>query len=388
MHRSGPVPLPSPQCPVCHHAADCSCRTALPAPRYGNFDMMLDHTFRFLSPVPHLARAVRLGDSWCPFDAYWCLQSDVINHSRLQGMLGSSGKLAPQCPSWACNGLLAADPATNPDFAAWSKGKGHSDVPPTCHLCRNDFSFTQTCDKTIKKPPRDSSGCLVKTTRTLGPNLSLSRCAISPSLRGRVRAACHAHVALPCSHPLILSSSSFSVFVNYCDGLSFTGDRDEPVPDPTTKSPLYFRGKRNLEAVRAATSSRFLSHCTRRGAVVPTALPIRPLLHSRPCWRFPMSSVLLVPGTSVSIILLDRLRPPKATRKPTRFPVVCGLALPPVTYPIAALPGWCAVAVLLCVGSRCARCQPRPPACEADHHLWELRGWAHGLPSPRPDRGE
>jgi hypothetical protein len=46
------------------------------------------------------------------------------------------------------------------------------------------------------------------------------------------------------------------VFVNYCDGLSFTGDRTEPVVDPSTNASIYFRGKRNLEAVIDALTSQ------------------------------------------------------------------------------------------------------------------------------------
>ena len=39
------------------------------------------------------------------------------------------------------------------------------------------------------------------------------------------------------------------VFVNYCDGLSFTGDRDEPVPTGFGGQQIWLRGKRILRAV-------------------------------------------------------------------------------------------------------------------------------------------
>jgi len=43
--------------------------------------------------------------------------------------------------------------------------------------------------------------------------------------------------------------------VNYCDGLSFTGDRDEPVPTGYGGQQIWLRGKRNLEAVFAALAA-------------------------------------------------------------------------------------------------------------------------------------
>lgn len=42
------------------------------------------------------------------------------------------------------------------------------------------------------------------------------------------------------------------VFVNYCDGLSFTGDRDDPVPTGFGGQQIWLRGKRILRAVLAA----------------------------------------------------------------------------------------------------------------------------------------
>ena len=43
--------------------------------------------------------------------------------------------------------------------------------------------------------------------------------------------------------------------MNYCDGLSFTGDRDDPVVEPSTNTTLYFRGKRILTAVLDALAT-------------------------------------------------------------------------------------------------------------------------------------
>ena len=40
--------------------------------------------------------------------------------------------------------------------------------------------------------------------------------------------------------------------MNYCDGLSFTGDRDDPVPTGVGGQQIWLRGKRNLQAVFAA----------------------------------------------------------------------------------------------------------------------------------------
>ena len=37
--------------------------------------------------------------------------------------------------------------------------------------------------------------------------------------------------------------------MNYCDGLSFTGDRDEPVPTGFGGQQIWLRGKRILRAV-------------------------------------------------------------------------------------------------------------------------------------------
>lgn len=58
----------------------------------------------------------------------WCYGSDdqptnpLPNcAARARSFLGSSNGLAPACSSGLCNGFLAANPATNPDFGNWSK---------------------------------------------------------------------------------------------------------------------------------------------------------------------------------------------------------------------------------------------------------------------------
>lgn len=54
------------------------------------------------------------------------------------------------------------------------------------------------------------------------------------------------------------------VFVNYCDGFSFTGDRDDPVHNAATNTNIWFRGKRNLIAVlEALAKSHGLSKAKR-----------------------------------------------------------------------------------------------------------------------------
>ena len=45
------------------------------------------------------------------------------------------------------------------------------------------------------------------------------------------------------------------VFVNYCDGISYVGDRTEPVVDKASGTPVYFRGKRILDAVIAGLAA-------------------------------------------------------------------------------------------------------------------------------------
>eukprot|EP00727_Mastigamoeba_balamuthi_P010693 m51a1_g6246 hypothetical protein (1711) ;mRNA; r:28044-43995 len=92
------------------------------------------------------------------------------------------------------------------------------------------------------------------------------------------------------------------VMVQYCDGASFTGDREQPVVDPATGKTLYMRGLRIINAVFSDLLDRGMRSATEFGSVPLSGYFMhQPSVEGVPVYPDEMRSVFAVHNSSAGV---------------------------------------------------------------------------------------
>jgi hypothetical protein len=114
------------------------------------------------------------------------------------------------------------------------------------------------------------------------------------------------------------SSSSIQVYIRYCDGASYSGNVNQPVV--VSGTPVYFRGKNNLDAYLAEFLRRGLSIIFVQNS--PQVWTSRGSQSAASSWTCPTMQIRPLLQKISSTFLRCRTSPPRSTRGASATSVV------------------------------------------------------------------